>query len=220
MASHVGLEVDYIPGLIGPADPAFSSFDYTIGSVHFVGRGREGLPWAMDDSPESFERGLVELFGGDIRALARAYYGTLRDMLQNSRPSMVGHFDLVKKYNRGAKYFDERASWYRALVDESLVAVARSGCILELNTGGMARLWTEEPYPSLWALARCRELGIRLTINSDCHRAADLDHGFAFAADALLGSGIHEVVSLEAGHWRRRTLRPSGIELRPARRAA
>ncbi|MGO8693269.1 MAG: histidinol-phosphatase [Rectinemataceae bacterium] len=215
---HAGLEVDYLPGSMGPADPLFASFDYTIGSVHFVGRGREGSPWAMDDSPESFERGLVELFGGDIRALASVYYGTLRDMLERSRPTIVGHFDLVKKYNRGGKYFDEKETWYRALVEESLAAVARSGCILELNTGGMARLRAEEPYPSLWTLGRCRELGIPMTIDSDCHRCADVDHGFAFAADALATAGYGEVAVLEDRRWRPRPLRRSGIDLRPTTR--
>jgi len=217
---HAGLEVDYIPGLMGPADEAFAGFDYRIGAVHFVGLTREGLPWQMDDSPDSFKIGLDELYGGDIRALVEAYFAALREMVVLERPDLVAHIDLVKKFNRGSRFFHEGAAWYRELVDGALMAVADSGLILELNTGGISRGWTEEGYPGPWALRRCRELGIPLTLSSDCHRAADLDFGFAQAAGALAAAGYEELMVLEAGLWRPAGFDCRGLARRPRALAA
>ena len=205
----VGLEVDYIPGLVGPADAAFASFDYRIGAVHFVGRTREGLPWQMDDTPQSFEHGLEELYGGDIRTLVEAYFRALGEMAWLERPDIVAHFDLVKKYNAGGRYFDEGETWYRSLAEEALRVVARSGCILELNTGGMARGWTDEPYPSPWLLSRCRDLGIPMTLDSDCHRGADVAFAFREAASVLAGAGYAELMTLGREGWR-----PTGFDRR------
>ncbi len=214
-----GLEVDYIPDLIGPSDPAFSGFDYRIGSVHFVGRTEVGLPWQMDDSPASFALGLEEQFGGDIRALVAAYFASVADMARLERPDIIGHFDLVRKYNSGSLYFDEGEAWYRELADAALRAVAASGSILELNTGGMARGYIDEPYPSPRLLGRALELGIPTTINSDSHRSADLDFAFGEAAAILSGLGYERVMVLGSEGWRSEALAKRGRGkpgLRPA----
>jgi histidinol-phosphatase (PHP family) len=45
----LGLEIDYMPGLIAPHDQKFDplKLDYRIGAVHFVGRFQDGM--ALDD---------------------------------------------------------------------------------------------------------------------------------------------------------------------------
>ncbi|MGA2545893.1 MAG: histidinol-phosphatase [Rectinemataceae bacterium] len=207
-----GLEVDYIPGLVGPADTAFADFDYRIGAVHFVGNTREGQPWQLDDTPETFRAGLKELYGGDVRALVGDYYRSLGEMLRQDPPDIVAHFDLVKKYNRGSCYFDEGEAWYRDLVDAALGAVAASGRMLELNTGGMARGWIDESYPGPWALRRCRVLGIPVTLGSDSHRAADVDFGFPGAAAALLAAGYEEIMVLSKGGWQPMSFGEHGLK--------
>jgi histidinol-phosphatase (PHP family) len=215
-----GLEVDYIPGLVGPSDPIFADFDYRLGSIHFVGRTREGGPWQLDDCPESFASGLLELYGGDVRALVEAYYGALCDMVRFDAPDIVAHFDLVKKYNRGSRFFDEGSSWYRELVDGALRAIAAEGLILELNTGGLARGWTEECYPGPWALGRCRELGIAMTLGADSHAAATVDFGLDQAAAALARAGYEELMVLGGDGWLPLAFDERGLSIRGAGRAA
>ncbi|MBL8968100.1 MAG: hypothetical protein JNG85_13930 [Spirochaetaceae bacterium] len=102
----------------------------------------------MDSTPSLFADGLARHFGGKPRRLLEAYFDAVRTMLEDSTPDIVAHVDLVKKFNRGGRFFDEDSRPYRALMEETIRAVANSGAILEINTGGMARGWTDEPYPS------------------------------------------------------------------------
>jgi histidinol-phosphatase (PHP family) len=155
---------------------------------------------------------LKELYGGDVRALVGDYYRSLGEMLRQDPPDIVAHFDLVKKYNRGSCYFDEGEAWYRDLVDAALGAVAASGRMLELNTGGMARGWIDESYPGPWALRRCRVLGIPVTLGSDSHRAADVDFGFPGAAAALLAAGYEEIMVLSKGGWQPMSFGEHGLK--------
>jgi histidinol-phosphatase (PHP family) len=201
LAIWSGLEVDFIPGLIGPADAAFAGFDYRIGSVHFLSLGRGEAPWAMDEGREAFDLGLASRFGGSARSLAAAYYGAVREMLRSSPPDIVGHLDLVKKYNRGDRLFSEDEPWYRREVEATLRAIAKAGALVEVNTGGMARGWTEEPYPSPWILERCSALGISLTLSSDCHRPEDLDFAYAEALDAIGEAGYRSLAFLSEKGW-------------------
>ncbi len=156
----IGLEVDWLPGLMGPADPAWVDFDYRIGSVHFLGApATEGL-WAMDDTAANFASGLGAVYGGDIRALVRDYYE----------------------------------------------AVEASGCIVEVNTGGMARGWMDRPYPAPWLLGRIADLGIPVTLDSDCHHPRDIAHAFPAAAALMASLGIREAMFLDGHAWSARPL--------------
>src|SRR6476469_9087346 len=59
---YVGLEVDYIPGKMGPNSDFIRELglDYTIGSVHFVDAFSDGTPWEIDGSHPVFLRGLEQ----------------------------------------------------------------------------------------------------------------------------------------------------------------
>jgi histidinol-phosphatase (PHP family) len=63
---YLGLEVDYIPGVTGPADAFFQNLglDYIIGSVHFVLPPR-GAPFCVDGPAGELEAGVRNGFGGD-----------------------------------------------------------------------------------------------------------------------------------------------------------
>ncbi|MDP3179438.1 MAG: histidinol-phosphatase [Spirochaetaceae bacterium] len=210
LAIIAGLEVDYIPGLVGPAQPVFAGFDYRIGSVHFVGSSEGGSPWRMDQTAESFASGLDEIFGGDIRALARAYYARLSAMVLYGGVDIVGHLDLVKKFNRGETYFREDEAWYRCLVERSLAIIASSGSVVEVNTSGMARGHIDEPYPSPWIIARCVQLEIPLCLSSDCRHPRDVDFAFADTALDLAWAGCESLAVLDEGGWGRESIDARG----------
>ncbi len=168
---YLGLEVDYLRGLSGPAHPAIRArgLDYTIGSVHFLDDPASGAHNEIDGSPEGYARCLASSFGGDIRAMVREYYRLVREMAAQSPPEIIGHLDVIKKNNPGERYFSESEAWYREEVGRTLEAVAASGAILEVNTGGLARRKTDSVYPSPWILTESAALGIPTTISSDAH---------------------------------------------------
>ncbi|OFX32509.1 MAG: hypothetical protein A2Z07_02980 [Armatimonadetes bacterium RBG_16_67_12] len=111
-------------------------FDYLIGSVHFVGTGAGGVPSAYDLSGRGFERGVKELFGGDIRQMVGEYYSRVRALVAWGRVAILGHLDRIKLWNRGNRHFDEDEPWYCNEVEAALRACAHAGIIVELNTSG------------------------------------------------------------------------------------
>ena len=86
-------------------------------------------------------------------------------MISSSPPDILGHFDLIKKNNKGL--FDEEAPWYREAVHETVEALAASSVMVEVNTGGVTRGFREDFYPSLWIVELMRSKGVRITVNSE-----------------------------------------------------
>jgi len=194
----VGLEVDYIPDIISPSAAQIRalSLDFTVGSVHFIGRLADGELWTADGPPEELERGVAESFNGDIRITVEGYYRRMREMVLKSAPDIIGHFDVIKKNNRDARYFTEDAPWYRSAVIQTLDAVAASTCILEVNTGGIVRGTSGALYPSQWILAECLKREVPVMINSDAHRPEQLDGYYNEAAALLKGIGFRQLTQI------------------------
>jgi histidinol-phosphatase (PHP family) len=213
MEIYLGLEIDYIPGLIGPAAPQFQNLDldYKIGSVHFVGTFDDGMHWTVDGSPERFARGLAETFSGEAQRLVEGYYGRICAMLENEPPNILGHLDLVKLHNRDNRYFSEGEDWYRDAVISTLNAVHRAGVILEVNCGGINKGLTQDFYPSPWVLKHCRDLEIPIILSADAHRPEKLTGGFAAAAKMLLEVGYQKLTALQGGRWRSIGLSEDGL---------
>jgi histidinol-phosphatase (PHP family) len=209
---HLSLELDYVPERQEALWAAVSRyrFDYLVGSVHFIGADAAGAPWAFDLTRDRFERGLREIFAGDVRALVAAYYERVRGLAAWSRAvttrpgagrvAIAGHLDLIKIWNAGDRYFREDAAWYRDEVEAALQACARAGLIVEVNTAG----WREglgAPYPSPWIVRRCVDLEIPLVVTSDAHHAAQLTAGYADAEALLREVGARAVAALKDGEW-------------------
>jgi histidinol-phosphatase (PHP family) len=194
----VGLEVDYIPEIISPTSAQIRALnlDFTVGSVHFIGRLANGELWTADGPVEELEQGVEESFGGDIRRAVEEHYRRTREMVSASPPDIIGHFDVVKKNNHDSKYFSEDAAWYRTAVIETLDAVAASPCILEINTGGIVRKTSGTLYPSAWILSECLKRKIPIMINSDAHRPEQLDGYYMEAAAVLRDIGFRELTQI------------------------
>jgi histidinol-phosphatase (PHP family) len=193
-----GLVVDYIKGLIGPGDDEFQAWrkegrlEYIIASAHFVwAPGKEDV-FAVDSSPDVFERKFKTLFKGDGEVLAETYYQAVCDMCKDGGFEILGHFDLLKKNNEKLHFFDETSPRCRNAAASAVEAAKAAGAIVEMNTGGMNRGYTREPYPSPFILKLLAAAHVPLSINSDAHCAADLDAHYYEALQAALDAGYHE----------------------------
>jgi histidinol-phosphatase (PHP family) len=107
------LEVDYIPGLSGPANPEIISanLDYTVGSVHFANMFDNGKRWTIDNK-EDFENGINKIFGGDVFNAIRLYFSLQMEMLDTDPPHIIGHCDKIRMHNAYKYYFDENSTKY------------------------------------------------------------------------------------------------------------
>jgi histidinol-phosphatase (PHP family) len=197
---YCGLEVDYIPGVIS-SHTFREQVDYTIGSIHFVEQFRDGRRWEIDGTHAFFLEGLADIFQHDIRAAVTRYYELTREMVTHATPDIVGHLDKIKMQNRPDALFQETDAWYEDEILKTLDAIARNGCILEINTRGIYQRKTTTTYPSPWVLEIARKKNIPITISSDAHHPDDLTNTFEETATMLLQIGFKKICVLNNGVW-------------------
>jgi len=191
----LGLEIDYIPGLTRPFGEfrKIAGLDYVIGSVHLVTNADKKRLWFIDGpSRETYDRGLQDVFDGNIRKAVTAYYHQLNRMVAEEKPDIVGHMDKIKMHNQD-QYFLENDNWYRDLVMESLDVIAKSGSIVEVNTRGIYKKRCSSLYPDGWILDEILNKQIPVTISTDAHKPGELTQLYDQTREQLLQRGFREI---------------------------
>jgi histidinol-phosphatase (PHP family) len=198
IAVYLGLEVDYIKGRMGPADRVYRELglDYVIGSVHYVFPPSGGEPITVDSPKAEFERDLRVLFKGDGEVLASAYWDMEAEMIQDGGFDILGHLDLIKKNNPNDKWFSSRL--YRKKSAALIPLIVQSRSVVEVNTGGLNRGHTAEPYPSPRLLTLLREASVPVTVTADAHETGDLGGHYEEARQTLLKAGYRQVSLFES----------------------
>ncbi len=181
----LGIEQDYFSTKI--TDP----YDYVIGSVHYV--KSQGKEIAVDINADDFLKDIEEYYSGNALRLAEDYFALVADVVKTTDCDIVGHFDLLTKFNEECGFLDEDSSTYQSLALEALDAVLADDPIIELNTGAMARGRRKIPYPAPFICQRIAEKKGRLLFNSDAHFAQKLLFGFDEAIEYLRSFGIREL---------------------------
>jgi histidinol-phosphatase (PHP family) len=203
-----GLEIDWIgddggPPVAGPALSAWKGIglDYSIGSVHYA-RAEDGALFTVDSPEEEFKADFRAHCPAGGRALTEDYYRRVARMAVQGGFDILGHFDLPRKNNADNLVFDEGERWYRDAVMEALEAVAASGAVVEVNTGGLARARVSEPYPSLWVLKEFKARGVRAVLNADAHRPEHLLANRERGLESLRAAGYREMDYLTLDGWK------------------
>lgn len=190
----LGIEQD----LCAPIAP--QAFDFRIGSVHYVSANGEYL--SVDHTFEISENAVTTHFGGDWYRFTRAYFETVADRMDRFPCDIVGHFDLVSKFNEKFPRFDERSPRYLHPAMEALDALLDKNIVFEINTGAIARGYRRLPYPAPVFLHRIAERRGRITLSSDSHDRENLLYGFSDACKILRACGISSVWVMGKSGWR------------------
>jgi histidinol-phosphatase (PHP family) len=201
---YSGMEMDFVPGMSENFSKVKAEYklDYLIGSVHLVRPENSDELW-FTDGPDyrTYDHGLKELFGGDIRKAVTAYYNQVNEMIENQNFDIIGHFDKIKMHNRD-RFFKEDEPWYRALVNETLDLIRDRDIIVEVNTRGIYKKRSKTTYPGLEILRQIKTMRIPVMINSDAHKPDELDKAFEPAISLLMKAGIDEMVYFNGNGWR------------------
>ncbi|MBR2406744.1 MAG: histidinol-phosphatase [Clostridia bacterium] len=167
---YCGVEQDYY------SVESTEGFDYVIGSVHYLRHGDEYPP--VDDCRET-QMGIVKaLFGGDYYAYAEEYFRTVANVVEKTKPDIIGHFDLASKYNGEGDLFDETHPRYIAAWQAAADRLLTYNIPFEINLGGIMRAGRHEPYPTLAMQRYLAEHGARVVLSSDSHTPDTLRQGF------------------------------------------
>ena len=134
-------------------------------------------------------------FDGDGLAVVETYFANVAAVAAK-KPTILGHFDLIKKVNGSGKFFDESDPRYTAAAHKALEAAAQAGCVLEVNTSSVYRGFREDYFPSPAILKEWLTMGGNVTITADAHEAKALTFGFEEAAAQLKELGYTRVLVL------------------------
>ncbi len=202
---YKGLEIDFIPNVINTNNFSKYNLDYTIGSVHYINK-YNGIYWGIDDTKEIFEEGLKNVFNNNIKEVVKEYYNLVKEMVLTSPPDIIGHFDIIKKNNKGNVFFNEYDKWYKDEVLSAIGIIKKSNCIVEINTRGILTKRVESLYPDIWILKELSKNNIPLTISSDSHKKEQLNGYFIETLKILNDIGIKELFFIDNGKWIAKTI--------------
>lgn len=176
---------------------AREEFDYIVGSCHYFYAGGKYYP--IDSNYEYFIKALAQ--AENELAFAEAYYRHFCGYIQARKPDLIGHFDLITKFDEREKDRFLHNEKYWALAEKYLIEALKSGCIFEVNTGLMTRGFRSSVCPHERLLAIIKKQGGKIALSADSHAIETLDGCFAETGKLLRGLGFTERYILKDGKW-------------------
>lgn len=189
---YLGTEED----IFGEADRGL--YDYIIGSSHYV--KKDGKFYDVDDSYETLKT-CINAFGGDTIAYAEAYFNTFCQYILRRKPDIVGHFDLLTKFDEKYEPLFLGDKRYEQVAEKYLKKALESDCIFELNSGAISRGTRRTPYPAENLLYVIKKEKGKVIINSDSHEKNTIDFHFAEMKKLLSDVGFEYVYTLYNGEF-------------------
>jgi histidinol-phosphatase (PHP family) len=192
----LGYEVDYLPEHDGAMRENLAKYsaDYHVGSIHIVGKFRSDHEnWLIDYTPEIFAEGFNEQ--PDPQGVYTYYYALVRDYAVRHDHAIVGHLDLIKKYNVGGRFFDMDSEHYLSQVEATLDVLKERGKIVEINTAGLFKE-IGELYPSDKILQMLLQRRLPICLSSDAHRPEHVAREFSSSWEKLIRLGFEQLTEL------------------------
>lgn len=152
-----------------------NAFDYIIGSHHYIRFDGKILP--IDLSFAEYKK-ILSYFNNDAVSFAERYFSDFCDYILKYSPQIVGHFDLITKFDEQDNGYLLGNTEYNKLAEKYLLSVIKSGCLFEVNTGAISRGYRTSPYPAENLLYLLKKEGAGIIITSDAHSAGNIDFNF------------------------------------------
>lgn len=194
--------------VLGIEEDAFSPvdrarFDYILGSSHYVFVNGRYLP--IDSNHEGFLH-CLDAFHGDVISFAKQYYTAFCAYIEERHPDIIGHFDLLTKYEEEGEPLFLCNAEYNRMAEGFIERAARCGCIFEVNTGALARGLRSRPYPAENLLRVLKRCGAPVILSSDCHQKDKLDFAFPETERYLKDIGFRHTVIFKDGRFIKKAL--------------
>lgn len=186
---YLGIEQDVLGKRFEKNDP----FDYIIGSVHFVNVADQYL--AVDMDKNTTEK-IVE-FCGDFLTYAKVYYEEVKKIAAMDEVDIVGHVDLLTKFNEDESFIRFDNLDYLALAKECIDELIKANKIFEVNTGAIARGYRKSPYPHKTLLEYIYQKGGKILLNSDCHNRFKLDCSYKESLELIKECGFQSMMAFD-----------------------
>ncbi len=133
--------------------------DFIVGSIHHV----DGFCF---DYSESYYNNTHKSLGG-LDIMYCKYFDTQYEMITSLVPEVIGHFDLIRIFDKDYKKRLEKKE-IKKRIKRNLAAVKRLGLILDFNLRSLLK-GAKEPYISKSILMLAKDLGIDIVPGDDSH---------------------------------------------------
>ena len=195
MEIPLGIELDINSDY---SDKQLEGFDYIISSNHSL-LAKDGKRYYADNSPEEILAGIRAM--GVAREYAELYFKNVVRAANRKNADILGHFDLYLKYNEKTKFVDENEKWYRDLSFSAADEVAKTGIIVEVNTGAISRGARSVPYPKKEIIEYMNAKGVRFILSSDTHSKNTVDCFFDESLEILRSCNVKTLCAYENGKF-------------------
>lgn len=184
---YLGVEED----AFSPANRA--DFDYIIGSCHYI--CVDGAYYPTDIDYDCLKK-CLEVLKGDTLKFAEIYYKNFCSYISKRKPDIVGHFDLITKFDENdiQRFLCDERYW--KIAEKYMGEAAKSDCIFEINTGAMAKGHRTLPYPHPRLLHILKKNDGKIILSSDSHSVDTLDYKFCEMREILRDIGFRYVYVL------------------------
>lgn len=177
------------------SDNDLSKFEYVVGSCHCIVKDKRYI--AVDESEDVFVKNTKEFYGADYYEFVKDYFVHTALIAERIKPTFIGHFDLICKFNKNNKFFNENDVRYKEPMYAALETLAKSGTPFELNTSSVFR--HSDTYPTasakLW-LSALAEMGGNILLTSDAHSCEGIGYNFARAQELAKNCGFKNTLVL------------------------
>lgn len=183
---------------LGVEEDAFApvnraDFDYIIGSAHYLHIRDHYLP--VDSGPDYFEA-CVNACDGNILAFVEHYYKDFCAYILKRKPDVIGHFDLITKYDELQNGRLSSNSRYWEIAEKYMRKAMESDAIFEVNSGGIARGLRTSTYPCERLLRLLKKQDGKVILSSDSHNVDTLGFYFAEIKQLLRDVGFQYTYTL------------------------
>ena len=144
-------------------------FDYIIGSVHYIKVQDDYVP--VDLSAQILKDAAEKYFDGDVFLLIEEYYRAVGTVAEETGADIIGHFDLVTKFQEKEPLFDEKDERYINAWKFAVDKLIKADIPFEINYGAISRGYRTTPYPSKDIQEYIIKKGGRFVYSSDSHNA-------------------------------------------------
>ncbi len=158
------------------SDTPTQDYDYVIGSCHYVKVGQTYL--SIDYKPEILLEGVNNLFGGDIYSLIESYFEAVSRLADRKDLTLIGHFDLITKFNENGILFDESNPRYVRAWQKAADRLLTLGIPFEINVGAVYQGYRTTPYPSEPIRKYLKQRGATFMLSGDSHKTDALCYQF------------------------------------------
>ena len=185
---YCGIEQDYFS--IEPIE-----YDYIIGSVHYVYKNGEYLP--VDISAKEVEAFINKHYNGDAYGYCEDYFELVGNLYEKTKCQIIGHFDLVTKFNEVLPLIDINNERYKTAYKKALEKLLKAPVIFEINTGAISRGYRTGPYPDDNMIDIIAAANKPFVICSDSHNVETVGFNLELEREKLEKKGYKYLTSIK-----------------------